>query len=459
MTKEYQRPKEYWASVYTKGKCAKRKVKCLISFSKNPSLYPRIAIILKNNSTFQEIASSFNIDVKAKRYDMSGKLISEVKTEYGHYVNPDERFYDNLHDKYILEIGYSRVIYKTYLSTPIDNLDESIIIFHLVNINFSFTFGGVFHDENGIHHDLKSYFGDFNIIDDATISFSSERRYGEIDEDTLKRYSNEVLKIKYDKNKSNLNRLESFVKSFLPYLTFLSRSIVWYNHFTEIKEGSNVISEQFFVLLSEHSKNRKYSFERDYAIDRSHHKQFINDAISKLVSGDKIDIRSIHQYNYAISQPVSQSSYVMLFMSLEALITNYITCNKRNFTNYLVRTFPKKKGGSKKDYFKKVIRPKNKFWYKYNFIMSESKINNSDLWPLYDDKVSYLNLSRIRNKIVHEGKIRDLENLWCAFHHLEWIYLRLFLYIVGWNGPNNLNPKALTTYIPYRDWQNMLIYK
>lgn len=458
MTKEYKQSKEYWASVFKEGKCVKRRVECLISFSDNPSLYPRIAIILKDRSTLLYLQSSFYVDVKARRYDMRGNVISEVTTVNGYLINPDEKFYEHLRDKNSLEIGYSDLILNSYFSEPLSDGDKNTVTFSLVNINFSFTFGSVMHDDKGIHHDQKPYFGDFNIIDDAFISFSSKTRYSDIDVDILKRFSKEVLIIKYDRSKSTQRILESFVKSLLPYLSFLSRSNVGYNYVTQITGGSNVISQKFRVL-SVKPKDPGFHFECDYAIERSHHKQFLHDAISTLVSGKKPELSSIYQYNDAISQPITQSSYVLLFMALEALIDGYVNTVRRAFNNYLMRTFPNRKGLRRKIYFKKVIKRNAKqFLNKYNFIVSVSNVNNSDLWPVYD-QVSYLNLSRIRNKIVHEGKIRDRKNLWCAFCHLDWIYLRLFLFVTGWSGPNNLNSNALSRYIPYRDWQNMLINK
>lgn len=60
MSKEYGRPEEYLASVYVDGKCIKRRVECLISFSNNPLSYPKIAIVLKNKSAYSVISSKFH---------------------------------------------------------------------------------------------------------------------------------------------------------------------------------------------------------------------------------------------------------------------------------------------------------------------------------------------------------------------------------------------------------------
>jgi len=458
MIKEYERAVEYRASVFRDGKCVKRRAECLISFSENPAFYPKIAIILKNRSELFDLQSSFYINVRARSFDMRGNLISMVETVKGHFLNPNQKFYDYLRHKNVLEIGYSNLIYNSYLSRPLDDLKKNVIKFYLVNINFSFTYGMPRQDDDGIHHNLKSYFGDFKIIDDAVISFSSETRYSEIDEDTLRRYFREVLVIKYDGTKSTQRRLETFVKSLLPYLSFLSRSNVRYNHVMQMAKGSNVISQKFLVM-SLNPKISGYNYERDYVIYMKHHKDFIQNAISTLVSGNKPDLDSVYQFNDAFSRIIDKTSYVILFMALEALIDGYINSVRRSYVNYLVRTFPKKKGFSKRIYFKKVIKRNSiKLVNKYNFIISVSNINNSDLWPLCD-QVAYLNLSRIRNKLVHEGKIRDRKNLWTAFCHLDWIYLRFFLFIARWTGSNNLGASALREFIPYNDWRNNLIYK
>lgn len=457
MTKEYKDPKEFLANVYTNGKCIKRKVECLISFSNNQSLYPKIAIIFKDNLTLNKIAANFNIDIKARRYDINGKLISEIKTINGYYINPDERFYDYLLNKNCIEIGYTELIDHHYLPDRVNLVNKNIIIFYIVNINFSFSFGGSTHDEKGIHHKMTSHFGKMKIIDRAVMSFTTEIHYTEVGDDIYRKHSKQILSIEYDSRKSNPKRIESFITSFIPYLSFLSQSNVGYNRVELLNKEGNVLTNTYHNL-GINPKNQNYSSNADDAIDRSHHKQFIKEVVSKLSSGINPDIKSIYQYNNANSNLINQSSYIITFMALEALLDAYVNANKRQFINYLVKKHPNKLRISKKDYFKKTIKYQSeKLINKYKFIMSISGINNNDLWPLCDDQKGYLNLSRIRNKIVHQGKIKDQENLWCAFCHLQWIYLRLFLYIVKWSGPHELTPHALSTYIPYFDWKNRLI--
>lgn len=456
MQNNYNRPQDFIATVYQNGKCSKRRVKCLITFSDNPNQYPKIAIRLKDKATTFQLSSSFSIDIVAREYDVKDDLISEVKTVGGYYVNPDDRFYKNLTDDHIIEIGYSKLIHCIYLRSPLEN---NYVKFSLFNLNFSLSFGTMIQDEKGIRHDFKSYFGDFKIIDDAVLSFKSETHYSEIQEDTLRRFRKDVLVIKYDKNKTNLKKLEAFVKSLLPYLSFLSRSNVSYNHVFHSIEGNNIISNRYIVLSFDRIQGSKGYFDYDYAIDRKYHKQFIEESISRIMSANKLALDSIYQFNNAISQPISSNSFVLLYMALESLINAYISTVNRGYTYYLVRIYPRNMTMRKRTYFKKVIKPqKRKFMNKYNYIIRLSNINNSDLWPLYDQG-SHMNLSEIRNKIVHEGQIRDRKNLWYAFCHLELIFLRIFFFVVDWRGDNNINPTALATHIPYREWQNMLIYK
>jgi hypothetical protein len=199
--------------------------------------------------------------------------------------------------------------------------------------------------------------------------------------------------------------------------------------------------------------------DRDYVMDMKHHKDFVGHAVSTLVSGNRPDLDSVYQFNDAVSRIIDQTSYVILFMALEALIDGYINSDRRSYTNYLVRTFPNNRGFRRRIYFRKIIRRNSvKLVNKYNFVISVSNINNSDLWPLCED-VPYLNLSRIRNKLVHEGRIRDRRNLWCAIQHLEWLYLRIFLFAAGWTGPHNLGASGLNDYVAYQGWQNNLVYK
>ena len=337
--------------------------------------------------------------------------------------------------------------------------EDSYVKFNLANLNFSLSFGVIIKDEKGIQHDFKSYFGDFKIIDDAVLSFKSETHYSEIQEDTLRRFRKDVLVIKYDNNKTNLKKLEAFVKSLLPYLSFLSISNVSYNHVSHSIKNSNIISNRYIVLSFDRIQGSKGYFDYDYAIDRKYHKQFIEESISKIMSGNKLALDSIYQFNNAISQPINSNSYVLLYMALESLINAYISTVNRGYTYYLVRIYPRNMTIRKRIYFKKVIkRQKRKFMNKYNYIIRLSNINNSDLWPLYK-QVSYMNLSEIRNKIIHEGQIKDRKNLWYAFSHLKLIFLRIFFFAVDWRSSNNINPKSLVTYIPYIEWQNRLIYK
>lgn len=243
------------------------------SFSDNPLLYPKIAIILKDRATVEHIAREFHIDIKAKRYDLGGKLVSQVETRGGYYVNPDERFYDYLRNKNTIEVGYSELIKSDHLSHTLD-LKKSIIDFHLVNINFSFSYGGSFHDENGIHHDIRSYFENEGIIDRAVISFKTEIRYSKIDDKIYRKHTKEVLSIEYEEDKSNPKRIESFVQSFMPYLSFLSQSNVGFNHISQLKENSNNLINKYRVLTIK-PRGHENHFDSDYVIDRSHHKRFM----------------------------------------------------------------------------------------------------------------------------------------------------------------------------------------
>ena len=453
MKENYSRPQEYISSIYINGKCYKRHVKTLISFSKDPYLYPQIVIFLKSKEAYLELSAFFRIDISAKSRNMTGKLISEVNTIGGHYINPNELFYDEYRYQSTIEIGFNELLVRTYTSVQ---FDKSSVEFNLVNLDFPLGFSTLSGNDLTDSRKFKSYFNDISVIDDAVLSFDTRDFFSEIAEETFRRFKKKILRISYSDKKTNLKRIEKFLRHLLPYLSFLSGSNVTYNHVSLTEKGRPFIIQRFRRVTFDTSVSLRENWD-DKIIDRSKYAQFLSNSINKFLTQKIPPIDSIYQFNYSNSNMISKQSFLILFMSLEALVTSYTNIYRREYTYFLVKRYPNKNKKKQSNYFKKVIdRQRIEFKNKCELFIYKSGIDVNDLWPLYGSN-SFLTLSKIRNKIAHEGYIKDNKNLWYAQSHLQWIYLRFFLHMVGWNDKHKLTPSALKRFIPYNEWRANLI--
>jgi hypothetical protein len=78
-----------------------------------------------------------------------------------------------------------------------------------------------------------------------------------------------------------------------------------------------------------------------------------------------------------------------------------------------------------------------------------------DLWPLTDQKEG-ISLSEIRNRIIHGDTFSRKERraLVSAKEHLEWIFERSILGILGWSiNKSYVSPQKLGIMTMYRDWK------
>jgi len=87
----------------------------------------------------------------------------------------------------------------------------------------------------------------------------------------------------------------------------------------------------------------------------------------------------------------------------------------------------------------------------YNDFCKDMKIDNSDLWPIYGTDID---LSYIRNTLIH-GKRFDCENfLSIANEHLRWTVERCLLAVLGWKGITDVDREGLRKYTAYHDWKS-----
>lgn len=88
----------------------------------------------------------------------------------------------------------------------------------------------------------------------------------------------------------------------------------------------------------------------------------------------------------------------------------------------------------------------------YREFCKKMGLDNSDLWPIYENQER--DLYKIRNKLVHGGRFEYASFLGVANQHLRWIIERCLLRVMGWEGKTDVDRDKLYNYTAYLDWKS-----
>lgn len=89
---------------------------------------------------------------------------------------------------------------------------------------------------------------------------------------------------------------------------------------------------------------------------------------------------------------------------------------------------------------------------KYDYFCKEMGVDNSDLWPIYEDQDR--DLYKIRNKLIHGKQFEYESYLSIAKEHLRWIIERCLLGALGWKKKTDVDREVLYNYTAYLDWKS-----
>jgi hypothetical protein len=161
-----------------------------------------------------------------------------------------------------------------------------------------------------------------------------------------------------------------------------------------------------------------------------------------------------------------EMEFLSLFMALEALLDLYAESRNKNkhfpdeiwshFYAYMkkaIKEFPDTEDEDKSLMLEKLgIFNQTSMKFLYFDFCKEMKIDNSDLWPLYG---THLDLSRIRNKLIHGKRFENWPLISIAIEHLRWIVERCLLAALGWKEKTEVyHGESLRKYTAYRDWKS-----
>jgi hypothetical protein len=413
-----------------------------------------------------KITKYFELEIKGYMEYVGGEKSGEIYIPKGYRIKSRCTAFASTWDECIVEIDPDEIYQKRYIKKLDENLKEK------TNLVFSLT-------ENGLVSPLGWFEMSFNgsiksdIKPRVILNFGDgwiakfERHYRYIDKDIEEvdgTFLSSRLVLNIEKNSYLFKSLDEIIQlsnsldTLLWYLSFGSRQRTTWLEWTA-KIGAEYI--EYYRNYVSH-KTQKYI---EPLIDEISIQEFLQHCLNYETQRNRLDISLPITYLVSASDDKTiEMKFLSLFMALEALLDLYAESKIKNkiikdksswddFYSYMTKAiedFPNL--DDKEQMIKKLgifNQPSRKVLY--DDFCKNIEVDNSDLWPVFGNK---LDLSRIRNKLIHGKRFESWSVLTIAKEHLRWTVERCLLAVLGWKDTGVFHKESLQKYTAYRDWKD-----
>ena len=460
------REKFFLSDIYFQGKLLAQGIKSKLILNDIKYTEP-LLIFYPSKENFHNIAKNFEFEIKGYFEYVDGEKAGEIHIPKAYTINSEHTTYASSWEECIVQVIPVEICQKHRINGQ-ENAEKAKIVFSLTDNKMVNPWGIIERNFTGeVKSDLKSSVI-LNFGDNWNARFEKHYHYvSTIIEEVKGCFSSNHLALTFGKDNyllSSLNEIKTLsdlLDKLLWYLSFGSRQRTTWIKWTALI-GNEIV--EYYRKISVPEKLSEYD---EPLVDRSSFQEFLQHCLAYLTRPNSLNLYLPIVYLVNADRPgkTIEAQFLSLFMSLEALLNLYAESRekKKHFTNeswkpfyaYIKRAIEEFPNINDKD--KELLVQKLGIFNQpsmktlYNDFCNNMTIDNSDLWPVYGTDID---LSYIRNKLIHGNRFEYETFLSIANEHLRWTVERCLLAVLDWKGITDVNREGLRKYTAYHDWES-----
>jgi hypothetical protein len=448
----------FWGEIYVKEKLLFGKVKCKLILNRiNYNVKP-ILLLYPTEEERSAIFRHFEVEIKGVFENVGQEKMGEIHIPKAYMMRSTCVSFAPSWDESIIEVSPGEIYLKHYLGDEVAKQGKSFITFFITDNEMVGPWGIITRRSTG---EVKPEFRPRVILDYGQGWVATfERHYYYCDakvEGVEGNFSPSQLVLTLEKadyvvpSISEIWEKERWVNNLLWYLSFgTRRRITWIRWVSVIgKEYS-----EYFRGIGVLDEDSQY----ESLIERTSIKAFLQHCLAYERKENHLDLYLpiIYLVGTLRMGITAEWVFLSLFISLEALLSLFMKSRGRGKylndgdwgrvvaqmkaavnglttpINDADKAFLIGRLGNLNQNSMKVI---------YREFCKEMELDNSDLWPIYENQER--DLYKIRNKLVHGERFEYTSFLGIANQHLRWIIERCLLKVLAWEAKTDVDRKKL----------------
>lgn len=460
----------FLGQIYSKGKFIAGNVRSKLVLNKINYKIKPFLLLYPSNEDRPKISRHFELEIKGFFKNVAQEKIGEIHIPRAYMIRSLSSSFGPLWDENVVEVFPDEIYLKHYLKREAGE-ERACTTFFLTENKIVRPWGSITRSYRGeVKSELESRvilsFGEGWIV-------RFEDHFSYLDttiEEVHGNFSSNQLVLTLEKDNyfissvSEVWKMADWVDNLLWYLSFGTRQrttwIKW-----EAVAGNDFT--EYFRSVSIPEENDYY----EPLVDRELIQEFLQHCLAyqEKESNLNLHLPIVYLVGSAKRGKTAESEFVSLFMALEALLNlygssrdkeKYFTGENRNKWKNLLDQMKKTINemgdltDNDKAFFLERLGSLNQTSTKvlYKNFCREMGVDNSDLWPIYEDQDR--DLYKIRNKLIHGTQFGYESFLGIAKEHLRWIIERCLLGALGWKKKTDVDREVLHNYTAYLDWKS-----
>lgn len=460
----------FLSQIYSKGKFITGNVKSKLVLNEINYKIKPLLLLYPSNEDRPKISRHFELEIKGFFENVAQEKIGEIHIPRAYMIRSLSSSFGPLWDENVLEVFPDEIYLKHYLKREARE-EKACITFFLTENKIVRPWGSITRSYRG---EVKSELEPrviINLGEGWVIKFEDHFYYLDTTIEKVQgNFSSSQLVLTFEKDNylissiSEVWKMTNLVDNLLWYLSFGTRqSTTWI-------KWETVVGNEYV----EYYRNVSMPEENDYyepLVDRGSIQEFLQHCLAYQENQNSPDLHLpiVYLVGSAKRGKTVESEFLSLFMSLEALLNlfgrsgdknKYFTGENRNKWKRLFEQMQKtiNEMGDLNDndriFFMGKLGNLNQTSMKviYEDFCKAMGVDNSDLWPLYENQDR--DLYRIRNKLIHGERFEYTPFLSIAKEHLRWINERCLLRALRWEKKTDVDREVLYKYTAYLDWKS-----